>query len=373
LFNATLYQIRQNYFANKTHLGYYELDKMFKAENQPDYYALNTQVSQNTMKWLDASYRAFFNAMKVFKTNPEVFNYHKPRIPKYKDKIRGRNLVVYSNQRLKKRELHNGIITPHQTNIKISTKLKPESINQVRLIPDSNCYYVEIVYTVPDIEAKPDQGRWASIDLGLNNLVAVVGTDFNPFLIKGTPLKSINHYYNAKLATLKSQLSKNQYSSNRIQKLTLKRNNKIKDYLHKSSRKLINHLASLNVSHLVVGKSKNWKQEINLGKRNNQNFVQVPFNHFVSQIQYKATLAGITVLEQEESYTSKCSYLDYESVCKHEVYAGSRIKRGLFKSANGTKINADVNGAANILRKATSLYEVQGLLVNPMLMKISIN
>lgn len=137
-----------------------------------------------------------------------------------------------------------------------------------------------------------------------------------------------------------------------MQRLTDKRNNKVTDYLHKASRVLVNQLVSREITTLVIGKNPNMKQDINIGKVNNQNFVQLPIMRFADMVKYKCELEGINVVLNEESYTSKCSFIDGEQICKHETYMGRRIKRGLFKSANGKYINADVNGSYNIMRKA---------------------
>lgn len=153
-----------------------------------------------------------------------------------------------------------------------------------------------------------------------------------------------------------------------MRKLTLKRNNKVKDYLHKASKAVVNHLASNRINTLIVGKNDGWKQDTNLGRRNNQNFVQIPFNVFISMLSYKCKLKGISLILQEESYTSKCSFFDGEEICKHDVYMGRRIHRGLFKTANGECVNADVNGSLNILRKCkpTAFANgVQGVVVRP--------
>lgn len=209
------------------------------------------------------------------------------------------------------------------------------------------------VYNI-DEKRCSDNGNYVGVDIGINNLATVGGNKINPVLINGRPLKSINQFYNKQLAKLKSRQdtckNKNVHSS-KIRKLTQKRNNKIKDYLHKASRKLVNHLVSNSVSKIVIGHNKNWKQDINLGKSNNQKFVQIPFSMFIHMVTYKSQLEGIEVIVREESYTSKCSFLDNEEIRKCETYKGKRIKRGLFRSYDGRLINADLNGALNILRK----------------------
>ena len=195
----------------------------------------------------------------------------------------------------------------------------------------------------------------AAIDFGVNNLITVTfNTGIESLIIPGKPLKSINQYYNKKVAVLKSdmQLLHNRFTSKRIKNLSMKRNFKIRDYLHKASRILVNHLVFNDIDTLVIGYNPNWKQDINLGSVNNQNFVNIPFYKLKKMLTYKFELEGGTVIEQEESYTSKCSFMDNELVQKHTVYQGKRLCRGLFKTSTGHLINADVNGSANILIKA---------------------
>ena len=165
----------------------------------------------------------------------------------------------------------------------------------------------------------------------------------------GKYLKSLNQFYNKESSHLKS-LNKN-LSSKKLKSLSKNRTNRIDDYLHKVSKDLINRAVSNDVTSIVIGKNLNWKQEVKLGKVNNQNFVQIPFNKVINMIKYKANLKGIDVIEIEESYTSKCSFFDNEYPCKHESYKGQRVKRGLFKTSLGKTLNADLNGALNIIRK----------------------
>ena len=198
-----------------------------------------------------------------------------------------------------------------------------------------------------------DDNFVAGIDIGLNNLVALTSNKpgFQPLIANGRPLKSSNQFYNKHEAELQSQLEGNRKTSKRITKLSNKRNRKVNHYLHNASRQIINHLVDEGIGTLVIGKNKNWKQEINIGRQNNQNFVSIPHARFVNMLSYKAKLAGTKVITTEEGYTSKCSFLDLEPIDKHEEYAGKRIKRGLFRANDGTLINADVNGSGNIIRK----------------------
>lgn len=186
-------------------------------------------------------------------------------------------------------------------------------------------------------------------------------------MINGRALKSINQYFNKKRALLMSYIG-SKGKSKRLEQLLHKRNNKIADYLHKSSKIIIERLINNQVGVLVIGQNKQWKQNIELGKINNQNFVSVPHTMFINQLKYKAELSGIDVIITEESYTSKCSFLDHEEIKKHESYKGKRISRGLFRSENGNLINADVNGSGNIIRKAVPnafADGIEGVVVRP--------
>ena len=241
----------------------------------------------------------------------------------------------------------------------------------MRIIPKNNVYIIEAVYeqeeTTPEVN-----NRIAAIDIGLNNLAAVSSNclDFQPFIVCGKAIKSCNQFYNKVKASLQSQLSKNQKSSRKIEALTLKRNHKVDYYLHTASRFIINQLVSQNITHLIIGKNENWKQNINLGSKTNQNFTNIPHARFIQQLEYKAKLVGIKVQITTESYTSKCSFLDFEPIKKHEQYLGKRVKRGLFKSQFGKHYSADLNGSLNILRKVVgdSIFDrnsVERLVVSP--------
>ena len=233
---------------------------------------------------------------------------------------------------------------------------RAEKIKLVRIVPRYGNYVIEVVYEIEDVKPKLDNQRYASIDIGVNNLMAVVfNTGDIPLLINGKPLKSINQFFNKQRATLMSYIG-DKGTSKRIEQLTAKRNTKVKDYLHKQTTWLVNHLATLNITTLYVGWNKGIKQDINLGKRNNQNFVALPFLQLISMLAYKLELKGIRLVRHEESYTSKCSFLDLEPVQKHDKYLGSRIKRGLFKSSTGKIINSDINAAYNIMRKSNPEY-----------------
>ena len=226
-------------------------------------------------------------------------------------------------------------------------------------------------------KTKKNYNNKLAIDLGINNICTITNNfNKNPIIINGKEVKSINHYYNKKGAKLQSDLQRNQnkYTSNRINNLTLKRNNKIKYYLHHVSKLIVNQANINNVSEIAIGYNENWKREINIGKKNNQNFVQIPYLILIKQIEYKARLKGISVLLNEESYTSKTSTLDREEPIKHNIYLGKRIKRGLFKASNGQLINSDVNGSiqigykvfGNSFRESNIGCVIQPIKVNPL-------
>ena len=351
LYNYANYTIKQFYEVNKKYLNYNAIEKLLRVEMQHGtYFALPNNSSQQILMILDKNWKSFFAALHSFKRDRSKFE-GCPKSPKYKKKD-GRNLIVFTINQAK---LKNGFIHfPKKANLK-PIKTNVTNFQQVRIIPKNSYYVIEVVYKKEFIinENLNDQ-NYLSIDLGVNNLCSIVSNqpDVKPLLINGRPLKSMNQYFNKKKAKIQGQLEKNhkRKTSNSLNKLSLKRKNKIDNYLHKTSKFIISYAIKTNSKNIVIGYNEKWKQDVNLGKRNNQNFVQIPYTRLISQIQYKALLNGVNVILQEESYTSKCSALDLESIEKHETYLGKRIKRGLFQSLT-KKINADVNGALNILRK----------------------
>ena len=203
-----------------------------------------------------------------------------------------------------------------------------------------------------------DSSKSMGIDLGLDNLVTCVSED-KTFIVSGKILKSVNRFYNKTKAKLKSQKEnkgkkRKKLNTDKLQNLEEKRSDFIKDFLHKTSRGIVNFCLSNRISRIVIGHNKQWKDSIAIGKQNNQNFVAIPHSQLISYLKYKCELVGITLIECEESYTSKCNALAFEKIQKHDVYLGKRVKRGLFQSFVGKLINADVNGALNILRKVIS-------------------
>lgn len=371
LYNSLLYLSRQFYKENEKYIGVYNI--YHKGKNMPIWNdcKLPKKVCNKVVYALDNNYKSYFAALKSYKIDPSNFN-GMPKPPKYKDSQKGRMTLSYERNAISSKEFKRGFIKLSGSNIKILTRLKEFSaIKEVRVVPGNQQYTIEVVYEKLEKEPKRE-GLTAAVDLGINNLATVSFSDGkNPFIINGRPLKSINQFYNKNLSRLQSKLPKGIYTSNKIYKLTNKRNNKIQDYLHKASSYLVNQLVSKNVSKLIIGYNQGWKQDIKIGKKNNQNFVCIPFYKFISMLEYKCKLEGIETVKQEESYTSKCSFLDNEEICQHKEYAGKREKRGLFKSKNGKMINADLNGSYNIMRKAVADFKViEGVAVHPRLISI---
>jgi putative transposase len=361
LYNSTLYAIRQHYFETKKYLNYYDINRIFINSNQQDYIKLPRKVANHVLQQVDKSFKSFFKLLKIKNLNG------KPKIPNYKDKM-GRNILSYELGAISYKELKTGFIKLSGTNIKIPFKnINNGKLKEVRIIPSLLTYKIEIIYEITEPSLKINDNK-ISIDLGVNNLCAITNNIHQKYLIfNGKPIKSINQYYNKKLSEYKSNLPKNIYTSNKIKKLTEKRNNKIKCEIHKITKNIVKYCESHDISTIIVGYNKEWKNECRMGKKNNQKFIQIPYLELINTLMYKARLEGINMILTEESYTSKCSFFDQEEMKYHEIYAGKRVKRGLFKTLNGFQINADINGSLNIMKKVVSEFfeRDRGFAVNP--------
>ena len=366
LYNAANYLVRQAFILEHHYIPYNQMDKLMKSS--PDYCALPRKVSQWVLKQLEHDWQAFFAASRAYRENPEAFT-GRPKIPHYKHKTEGRNLLTYTIQAISQIGLRQGVVRPSGLTIAIPTR-HPQ-LQQVRIVPHKTHYTVEVIYEKsPAVTENLNPAWYAGGDLGLDNLVTITSNKpgFVPVVVNGRPLKSINQYYNRRRAELQSRLPLGA-SSQRLERLTDRRNRRIHHEMHLASRRVIDLLQREGIGTLVIGKNDGWKQEINLGKRTNQNFVIIPHARFIAMLAYKAELVGIQVIAREESYTSKCSFLDWESIEKHEHYCGRRVRRGLFISAQGRRIQADVNASYNILRKevpcAFDAAGIEGAVVRP--------
>ena len=381
IYNLSIYKIRQEFINNKS---YNILNNLFHEMKYEDCYKeLPSKVARATTILVEKNFKAFFKSLASYTKNPSKF-LGNPNLPKYLDKEDGRFITTYNYQAISKKVFKKtNKIKLSGVDIEFYTKITNfDSIDCVRIVPRNNQYIIEVCYSIEDIKPLKDNNRYASIDIGLNNLASVTSNviGLQPFLVKGTPLKSINQYYNKKLSEYKSKLEKinKKKSSKKIKKLTNKRTNKIDDYLHKSATKIVKELIKNNISKLVIGKNDNWKQDINLSSKNNQNFVSIPHSRFIEMLLYKCEKSGIVTILTEESYTSKASFLNQDLIPKygdkHEeeyIFSGYRQSRGLYHSKEGKLINADINGSLNILRKAIPnafADGIEGVVVSPFIL-----
>ncbi|HHP7232860.1 MAG TPA: RNA-guided endonuclease InsQ/TnpB family protein [Xenococcaceae cyanobacterium] len=361
LYNCAIYQCRQAFFKNQPIPSFNQLYHLLKVTN--DYQALPAKVSQLIIKQVARTFKSYFAARCAYKKDSSKF-LGCPKLPRYKHKIKGRNILTYNYQAVSKKALRLGLIKPSGTNLFIPTK--QTHVDEVRIIPKGGSYVIEIVYEIEETKSDiKEHIRIAGIDIGIDNLATVTSniSDFQPFIVCGKALKSANRYYNKTKARLQSLLSKNQPTSNRIKRLTQKRNSKVDYYLHTASRRIVDRLLKNQITMLVIGKNDHWKQGVNLGKKTNQKFTAIPHAAFINQLIYKCQLVGIKVVTVNEAYTSKCSFLDFEAIKKQATYLGKRIKRGLFRASNGRVYNCDQNGSLNIIRNAVgdSVFDRQSI------------
>ena len=367
LYNTALYEIRQSFIHHGKYLNYNEMDK--RMQSHEAYKALPSKVAQQVLKQLHEAWTSYFEQCKVYRENPFKFLGH-PKLPKYQDKVKGRNMLVYTIQAISrgKNGWQQGIIKPSQLPITVRTQQK--AIHQVHIVPRKGFYVVEVVYEKKEKEVPINPAYYAGIDLGVNNLAALASNKpgFTSVVVNGRPVKSTNQFYNKRNAELQKQL-RHTGTTKRMERMTTKRNRRMDHYMHTASHQIIDLLVKEGIGTLVIGKNDGWKQKVNTGKRNNQNFVQIPHACFISMLTYKAKLVGITVKLTEESYTSKASFLDGDELPVHALndgrkytFSGKRIKRGLYQASNGREINADINGAANMIRKvAPDAFESEGV------------
>lgn len=352
LYNCANYIIRQEFINNGKWIRYNDLDKLLKQEgNNFDYKNMPlASTSQQCLKLLDKNWKSFFQSIKDYNKNSNKY-LGRPKLPKYKQKD-SRNLIVLTNQNCK---ISKNIIKFPKAfkGFYLKTKIN-NNLQQVRIISKDKYIVIEVVYKTEDIQLLQDNNRYIGIDLGLDNFATITNNcGLIPLVINGKGLKSINQYYNKQMSHYKSiakKLNKLDYT-NRMRRLTFKRNNKVEDYIHKASRFVVDYCRNNEINTIVIGNNKNWKQNSKMSKRVNQNFISIPYYSFIQKVQYKAEEFGIQVIITEESYTSGTSFLDNELPIKENYNKSRRKYRGLFVSNNGTKINADVNGSYQIIKK----------------------
>ena len=365
LYNAGLYQIRQSIFErNKCQkeekplvLSWVRLVSQFRKEKQSDMLALPSKVSANILKTLGSNIHSYYQTLKAFHDKSNLGVTSRPQLPRYLHKTEGRYIVEFTNQTISRKRGLNGelILCPRDLNLFIPTKVtNPKS---VRIVPKLKAFVIEVIYEV-EASLLKQTGDYAAIDLGVDNLATITFSNgTNPLVVKGSQLKSINQGYNRLIAKAQSKLPVNQKTSQHIHRLWRNRELKLQSELHKITSFISLYFDEMAIETVFIGKNQGWKQEVSLGKKTNQSFTQIPFNTFISQLTYKCLAKGIKVVEQEESYTSKASFLDedeipvYENVQTKPQFSGKRISRGLYQSKDGRVLNADVNGSYNILVK----------------------
>ena len=360
--NQAIYNVRQHYFKNKKYLSYNENYKILK--NSENYKKLNSNMAQQILKEVDESFKSFFALLKLAKNGQ--YN-GKIKLPNYLDKD-GFTTLVIGFVRLKDDMLivpySNSFKKTHQeVKVKLPSVLKDKKIKEIRIIPKQHSRYFEIqyIYEVEEIQRELNKENVLGIDLGIDNLCTCVTNTGASFIIDGRKLKSINQYYNkinAKLQSIKDK-QKIERTTLRQKRITRKRNNRINDYLSKAARTIVNYCLNNDIGKLVLGYNEDFQRNSNIGSINNQNFVNIPYGKLRDKLIYLCKLYGIEFKLQEESYTSKASFFDGDKIPIYDkenlqeyIFSGKRIKRGLYQTSTGKLINADCNGALNILRKS---------------------
>ncbi len=390
LYNAANYVIRQKFIFEGVYLNYATMDKLMQSHEA--YRALPTKVSQQVLRLLEKNWISFFESLEAYNEDPSKFT-GRPKLPKYKDKAKGRNILVYTLQAISggqtlhkggnRNALRQGLIKPSGLPITVKTKRDPLTIDQVRIVPRNGHYVVEVVHTKASTQAQVDPSFCVAIDLGVTNLAAITSNQesFIPRLVNGRPLKAWNQWYNKRMKELKLCLPKEERErvTQQMERITNKRNRQVNHYLHAASKAIIDFLVEQGAGTVIIGKNPLWKQETGMGRRNNQNFVSIPHARFIDMLTYKAELVGIQIEVREESYTSKASFLDLDPIPDYKPddeekhsFSGKRIgpRNRLYRAKDGRIICADVNGSYNILRKSrpnafSEAKGVAGYVVHP--------
>ena len=389
LYNVAVYNIRQKFFKDKTYLTY--LKNESECEENENYRLMQSNCAQQTLRGADQAFKSFFALLKLAKEGK--YDYKKIRMPKYRQKGGLFNYIIQGNSisirdgylKIPLSREYMGLRGKEKIKIKVPERLIDKKICEVKIIPKYNGRYFKIAYCY-EIEAEDlqlNQENTLAIDIGLDNLATCVTNTGTSFIMDGRKIKSINQRWNKYKAKLQSILSKqNVYTSEKMQRITTKRNNRLNDYLKKVARYIVKYCIENDIGTIVCGYNPDFKREIDLGKRTNQQFVQISFGKLRSQLKCLCERYGMKYLEQEESYTSKASFLDLDEIPVYQAesqekynFSGNRIYRGLYRSKDGRIVNADVNGAANILRKSKQNFKYEelcrGVLATPLRIRLS--
>ena len=364
LANQAIYNVRQYYFAEGEYLNYEKNYALLKTSD--NYKLLNSNMAQQILKEVDGSFKSFFGLLKLAKKGK--YSFRDCKLPKYLPKdgyttlvigfvrLNGNKLILpYSNSYSK---------THKRVEITIPPILLDKKVKEIRIIPKANARFFEIQYTYEAecVQRNLNTNNALAIDLGVNNLVTAVSNSGKSFIIDGKKLKSINQWYNKQNARLQSIKDKQHFGrkpTNRQRAICRDRNNKVNDYMNKAARKIIDYCIKNDIGTLVVGYNETFQKSSHMGKQNNQSFVNIPYGQLRFKLEYLCELNGITYVKQEESYTSKASFWDKDNIPVYNsdnprsyVFSGKRIHRGMYQCANSKCLNADVNGALNIMRKS---------------------
>lgn len=367
LYNEANYEIRQKFIKDGEYTSYKDMNFEFKTHE--DYKLTFSQPANCTLRVLDKNWKSYFRAIKDWKKNPSKY-LGMPKLPKYLKKDGRFPWMIPNNQLVYNYEkgtvyIRNRLLNDYEWKCRCLGR-----IIQVRFIPKGSCYVMEIVYETEIPNVKVESNHIASIDLGVDNLVTMTNNiGLNPIIINGKGIKSINQYYNKRLAKKKSLLKIRHGKdwSNKLDSITFKRYQRIKNYMHNTSAYVVKWCVENNIDTLVVGKNKEWKQNADMSKYSNQKFVSIPYQMLLQQLQYKCENVGVKYIETEESYSSGTSFLDGEEPIKQNYDKSRRIERGLFKSNSGLLINGDVNGSLQIMMKVfpnafNERYGIEGVL-----------
>ena len=364
LANEAIYNVRQYYFQENAYLNYERNYALLK--NSTNYKLLNSNMAQQILKEVDGMFKSFFGLIKLAKKGK--YQFKDIKLPKYLPKD-GFTTLIIGFVRLNEHKL----VIPYsrlfnkeykKVSIKVPPILLNKSIKEIRIIPKAKARFFEIQYCYEAAETPRnlDKKKALAIDLGVDNLATCVINNGKSFIVDGRRLKSINQWYNkqnARLQSIKDKQKLQKRITNRQAINNRNRNNKINDYMNKTARKIINYCLDNNIGNLVCGYNKTFQKDTNIGKVNNQNFTQVPLGKLREKLEYLCMFYDIEFIKQEESYTSKASFFDQDKLPIYNAdnpqkykFSGKRIKRGLYQQSNNLLLNADVNGALNILRKS---------------------
>ena len=334
----------------------------FKKTRNVDYYALPAHTNQSIMSEVFEAWKAFFRSRKDYSKYPEKYK-GKPGLPRYAKKG-GSKTITFSNQTCVIKEGRYLKLPKTKQLLNIGKLGTLGRLKEVKAVPTGRHYTIQLVMQIPATEKRElDRSNIIGIDLGVNNFAAIAhNLGLRPLIIK--VIKSINQYYNKRRAHFYGILrqgkspGQGRYSSRRLEHLDSKRNDRIRDIMHKISRRIVDYCVENDIGTMIIGKNKGFKENIKLRSNDKQAFACIPYAFFISCIKYKAEACGITLIIKEESYTSKASFIDrdtlpvYGSMEKNDEFSGKRISRGSYRSKNGTILNADCNASGNIIRKA---------------------